>query len=310
MKTVAIEKGQGLIKCPVCDWPPTAEEVCPHCGTDLGPLWRLLSLPQRLYRLGEQLRQESPEGGLEYFTATAVIEPQSLSNRLALGQVLLAQERLTQALIQAEQPLAMDPENREALELKEQVLAAMDRQRVTDKDRQRALLEETEKKTASRWKRYTFAVSGLTLVTVMVLFMVAVMTTTGRKPFLAERGPSSREVATKVSGMLASNFPMLSVEATPEGVRLRGELATYRDLVRVREQLDGLPLLNYDGIKVKDEHFLTYRVRAGDSLTKLATKFYGQSSRWPLIHAANQERILNADLLQPGVLLMIPLIKE
>ncbi len=310
MKTLAAEKDAGLIKCPVCDWPPTAEELCPHCGTDLSPLWRLLSLPQSLDWQGKQLRQINKEAGLQYLTAAAVLEPQSVYNHLTLGEALLAQERSDQALTQIEAALALEPENPAALELQAQVQAIMHSQQTAGRERQKALWAAAERKTVSRWKKYTFAASGLAFVTAMLLFVVIAITVIGRHPLRVERGPSSQEVADRVAAILASDFPMLDVEATPEEVQLKGKLATYRDFVRVWKRLEGLPLLNFDGITVSDEQFLTYRVRAGDSLIKLAIRFYGLSSRWTLIREANRERIPNADLLQPGVLLKIPLIKE
>ena len=48
-----------------------------------------------------------------------------------------------------------------------------------------------------------------------------------------------------------------------------------------------------------------YVVVAGDSLSKIAKRFYGDAKQWRKIHAANPE-IKNPDLIHPGQRLKIP----
>ena len=49
-----------------------------------------------------------------------------------------------------------------------------------------------------------------------------------------------------------------------------------------------------------------YVVEKGDSLSKIAKKFYGEASSWRRIFEANRERIQDPDLIQPGWKLHIP----
>ena len=49
----------------------------------------------------------------------------------------------------------------------------------------------------------------------------------------------------------------------------------------------------------------TYVVVAGDSLSKIAKRFYGDAKQWRKIHSANPE-IKNPDLIHPGQRLKIP----
>jgi nucleoid-associated protein YgaU len=49
-----------------------------------------------------------------------------------------------------------------------------------------------------------------------------------------------------------------------------------------------------------------YVVEKGDSLSKIAKKFYGDANAWRRIHEANRERIKDPDLIQPGWKLRIP----
>ena len=50
----------------------------------------------------------------------------------------------------------------------------------------------------------------------------------------------------------------------------------------------------------------TYTVVGGDNLSKIAKKFYGNSSEWRKIFEANKDRISNPDMIQPGWALKIP----
>jgi nucleoid-associated protein YgaU len=50
----------------------------------------------------------------------------------------------------------------------------------------------------------------------------------------------------------------------------------------------------------------TYTVVAGDSLSKIARKIYGDAGRWKDIFEANKDAIKNPDLIHPGQTLKIP----
>ena len=50
----------------------------------------------------------------------------------------------------------------------------------------------------------------------------------------------------------------------------------------------------------------TYVVVKGDSLSKIAKKYYGNANKWPKIHEANRDIIKNPDLIHPGQQLRIP----
>ena len=50
----------------------------------------------------------------------------------------------------------------------------------------------------------------------------------------------------------------------------------------------------------------TYTVVNGDSLSKIAKRYYGDANEWPRIHEANRDQIKNPDLIHPGQRLKIP----
>jgi nucleoid-associated protein YgaU len=50
----------------------------------------------------------------------------------------------------------------------------------------------------------------------------------------------------------------------------------------------------------------TYTVVKGDSLSKIAKRFYGDAQQWRRIYEANRDQIQNADLIHPGQTLRVP----
>lgn len=52
--------------------------------------------------------------------------------------------------------------------------------------------------------------------------------------------------------------------------------------------------------------FDTYTVVKGDSLSKIAKRYYGKASRWKAIFEANRDQISDPDLIYPGQTFRIP----
>ena len=50
----------------------------------------------------------------------------------------------------------------------------------------------------------------------------------------------------------------------------------------------------------------TYVVVKGDSLSKIALRYYGNAAKWRRIYEANRESIKDPDLIYPGQELRIP----
>ena len=50
----------------------------------------------------------------------------------------------------------------------------------------------------------------------------------------------------------------------------------------------------------------TYTVVAGDSLSKISKKHYGDANQWKKIFEANRDVLKNPDLIHPGQVLKIP----
>lgn len=56
----------------------------------------------------------------------------------------------------------------------------------------------------------------------------------------------------------------------------------------------------------KEEAPRSYTVVAGDSLSKIAKKLYGDAKKWRRIYDANRDSIADPDLIHPGQKLKIP----
>jgi len=50
----------------------------------------------------------------------------------------------------------------------------------------------------------------------------------------------------------------------------------------------------------------TYAVVAGDNLSKIAKRFFGNANRWHEIFEANRDQISNPDMIRVGQVLKIP----
>jgi nucleoid-associated protein YgaU len=53
--------------------------------------------------------------------------------------------------------------------------------------------------------------------------------------------------------------------------------------------------------------FILYTVVTGDTLRRIADRFYGDESQWPRIHNANLDQVPNPDQIFPGQELRIPM---
>jgi len=71
--------------------------------------------------------------------------------------------------------------------------------------------------------------------------------------------------------------------------------------------INGVEYVNDDGLRfpaeVETEY---YTIVSGDSLSKIAKKYYGDAMKYPVIFEANREVIKDADLIYPGQKIRIP----
>lgn len=60
-------------------------------------------------------------------------------------------------------------------------------------------------------------------------------------------------------------------------------------------------------IKVEDDSFYAYHeVKSGESLSKIAAKYYGKANKYNVIFKANTDQLKNPDVIHPKQILKIP----
>ncbi len=119
------------------------------------------------------------------------------------------------------------------------------------------------------------------------------------------------EINKLLSTELGSNITDLKVDYKDEVVTLFGKCDTF-----ATKEKAVLLAGNVKGVaKVKDENLTApapvektefYTVQRGDSLSKIAKKYYGNAAKYPVIFEANREVIKNPDLIYPSQQLRIP----
>lgn len=84
--------------------------------------------------------------------------------------------------------------------------------------------------------------------------------------------------------------------------------ATKEKAVLLAGNIKGVAQVNDEGLlsPPPEEQTEFYTVKSGDSLSKIAKKYYGNAMKYPVIFEANREVIKDPDLIYPGQVLRIP----
>ena len=105
----------------------------------------------------------------------------------------------------------------------------------------------------------------------------------------------------------------LSVELAEDVVTVYGQASSVSDKEKVV-----LLLGNVEGVATVDDRLSLlveepesdfYEVKGGDSLSRIAKKYYGNAMKYPVIFEANQPMLKSPDLIYPGQVLRIPKLK-
>ena len=124
-----------------------------------------------------------------------------------------------------------------------------------------------------------------------------------------------KDEATEIQNMLTENLgdkiSQLKVEFDDGQVKLGGQCdsqATKEKAILLAGNLKGVEKVDADYLFAPAVEEVTefYTVQKGDSLSKIAKKYYGNAMKYPAIFEANKEVIKNPDLIYPGQTLRIP----
>ena len=126
-------------------------------------------------------------------------------------------------------------------------------------------------------------------------------------------GPSPEEKAT----VLQNNITKLGLDVRDLQVAVTDDVATVSGTTTSQEIREKVVLAagNTEGIAKVDDRLVVekpeppaqfYTVVKGDSLSKIAKKYYGDAMKYPVIFEANKPMLEDPDLIYPGQVLRIP----
>ena len=103
----------------------------------------------------------------------------------------------------------------------------------------------------------------------------------------------------------------LNIEVQGDKVKVSGQAATQEEAEKIALSIGntiGVSQVDTSGLQVQKPgtEAQMYTVQKGDTLWKIAEKFYGNGSKYPEIVKANSPPVKNPDLIQPGWVLRIP----
>jgi nucleoid-associated protein YgaU len=134
----------------------------------------------------------------------------------------------------------------------------------------------------------------------------------GKKIFGAEE-----EAAEKIKAEIEAANPGVSnlgVQYEPQSgtVTLSGNAesaAAMQKAVLLAGNVEGVSQVEVAGLQhpPEQERVEYYVIEKGDTLSKIARRFYGDANKYPRIFEANREVIKDADLIFPGQKIRIPL---
>ena len=126
-------------------------------------------------------------------------------------------------------------------------------------------------------------------------------------------------LARQKAALLKSAVEGLGLKAKGLQVELQGDTAIVSGEVSSQAEREKiiLALGNITGIAAVDDRLVVnapepepeaqfYEVKKGDSLSKIAKKFYGNAMKYPVIFEANKPMLKDPDLIYPGQVLRIP----
>jgi len=135
------------------------------------------------------------------------------------------------------------------------------------------------------------------------------------KSVFKEGEDKTKSIETLITKDLGDKINDLRVDFVDGLVTLYGKCdtsATKEKAVLLAGNLKDVERVNDENLEAPpaEEETEFYTVKSGDSLWKIAQKFYGNGNKYQRIFEANKEVIKNPDLIYPGQTLRLPKIKE
>ena len=103
----------------------------------------------------------------------------------------------------------------------------------------------------------------------------------------------------------------INIDVQGDKVKVSGQATSQEEAEKIALSIGntfGVSQVDISGLQVQKPgtEAQMYTVQKGDTLWKIAEKFYGEGSKYPEIVKANTPPVKNPDLIQPGWVLRIP----
>ncbi len=126
-------------------------------------------------------------------------------------------------------------------------------------------------------------------------------------------GNEAEEIQNMLTTELGDRIIDLQVTFEDGAVNLSGNcdsLATKEKAILLAGNVQGVSQVNGDNLNTppekEEEEAEFYTIVRGDSLSKIAKRYYGNAMKYPVIFEANREVIKDPDLIYPGQTIRIP----
>lgn len=136
-----------------------------------------------------------------------------------------------------------------------------------------------------------------------------------------EKGKEAEQIKQTITAVLSGKVQNLNVAYNDGNVSLSGQVdsqATKEKVVLLAGNVKGVEKVDDDHLTVKapvaaaapaapeKAEVRFYTIESGDSLSKIAKRFYGNAGDWNKLFEANKEVINDPDLIYPGQTIRIP----
>jgi hypothetical protein len=287
--------------CPYGKNLPVDTEKCPKCGLNLSPLSRIYSISGKYNQLGDENKDKNRPGvALTFYNSAQQsamnddtypllqaigIYIDEKNSKLASDLIVYAKELYPQ------KNLWEDVEKR--LKLLNEEIAA--------KEKQQRLIKSG---------LYVTSVLSLILIISSVLFLPKV-----KSKEIAKTPLDS--YASYYKNQFAISPDLTSIVVFSDSLmHFSGKLdiAAYQKFVNLLSSAElQLSKIDLKGVSVMETAeqpiFVYYKVRSGESLSKIAFSLYNDPAKWQIIYDSNKNIVANKNTLKAGILLKIPIEK-
>lgn len=314
------------------------QETCPYCGTDLKPLHQFNQLYLDYYNRGQNYYKSGKlNQALNNLLASLSIKDDFVQSNLLVAEIYFDKKAYKEVVLYTDKVITTDMENQEAIELKRKAIEVIKEQ----------LTESIKtKRKLGRYNKLLIGVPIATLVMgfIFIILMSKVFFASEAQDIISidedninavievidsTESPSTtafkeeihwNKIVQSIYENINTNSKLenCSIVIVPSGNQLyiagKVEDDTQKELIIsiVEKDISDITV-DYHNLliseTIKEEQYQIYTIKSGDSLSTIASEFYGREDLWIFIFYANRDSISNPDRINVGDIILIPAIE-